>query len=153
MRPLPVALRVLGVLLAVAPFAPPVLHALGLHAAARALDEPWTLTCHRLPDRTMTLLGVPMPMCSRCTGIVSGLGLGLVAGAPYRGPAALRWTVLGAAALLVIEMETQEWGWHPVWHPTRLLTGFLLAYPIGAAVTALAARPRKMDDDAAEPPA
>ena len=149
MRALVLALRVLGALLALSPVAPPVLHALGLHAVAQALDEPWTMTCHRLPERTMTLLGVAMPMCSRCTGLVSGLGLGLLVGAPYRGPAVLRWTVLGAAALLVIEMETQEWGWHPVWHVTRLLTGFLLAYPIGAAVTALAARPP--ESDAPEP--
>lgn len=136
-RALVVALRAIGVLLALAPFLPPVLHKVGLHGAADLLDAPWTLTCHRLPDRTMDLLGTKMPMCSRCTGIVTGLGLGFVVGRPYRGPGVLWACVAIASALLVLEMLTQNWGWHPVWHSTRLLTGFLLAYPVAAAVTAL----------------
>lgn len=133
-------LTTLGVMLFLAPFAPPILHAIGLHGLAEVLDSPWTLTCHRLPDRTMTMFGTKMPMCSRCTGIVTGLGLGLVVGRPYRGPNVL-WITLGiASALLLIEMQTQNWGWHPIWHPTRILTGFLLAYPVAAAVRALAQR-------------
>ena len=139
-RAVVIALRALGVLLVLAPFLPPILRKLGLSSAAEALDAPWTLTCHRLPDRTMELLGSKMPMCSRCTGIVTGLGLGLAIGRPYRGPNVLWACVAIASALLVLELLTQEWGWHPVWHPTRLLTGFLLAYPVAAAVTALARR-------------
>lgn len=130
----------LGALLVLAPFAPPALRAAGLFGAADALDRPWALTCHRLPDRTMSLLGTKMPLCSRCTGLVVGLGLGLLVGRPYRGPGALWLTVAIASALLVFEMQTQEWGWHPVWHGTRLATGFLLAYPVAAAVRALARR-------------
>jgi len=39
-----------------------------------------------------------------------------------------------AAALLVVEMVTQESGLHPIWHVTRFVTGALLAYPIGVAL-------------------
>lgn len=135
-----VALRTLGVLLLLAPVLPPVFHALGLTGLAAALDAPWALTCHRLPERTMELLGTKLPMCSRCTGIVGGLGLGMLAGRPYRGPGVLWACIAVASVLLVLEMLTQDWGWHPTWHTTRLLTGFFLSYPVGAAVTALVVR-------------
>lgn len=133
-------LTALGIALALAPLAPPVLRALGLARLAEALDAPWTYTCHRLPERTMSILGTKMPMCSRCTGIVTGLGLGLIVGRPYSGPRGL-WTTLAiASAIMLVEVKTQELGLHPVWHPTRLLTGFLLAYPVAAAVRAIARR-------------
>lgn len=133
-------LTALGVALFVAPFAPPILRAIGLHGLSELLDDPWTLTCHRIPDRTMSILGSKMPMCSRCTGVVTGLGLGLIIGRPYRGPRVLWITLAMASALVLLEMQTQNWGWHPIWHPTRILTGFLLAYPAAAAVSALARR-------------
>jgi hypothetical protein len=81
-----VSITVLGVLLLLAPVAPPAFRAIGFERFADAIDSPWTLTCHRLPDRTMSLFGSKMPMCSRCTGIVSGLGLGLLIGRHYWGP-------------------------------------------------------------------
>jgi uncharacterized membrane protein len=133
-------LTLLGIALALAPFLPPLLRARGYPHAADALDSPWTATCHRLPDRTMSIFGSKMPMCSRCTGIVTGLGLGLIIGWPYRGPRQLWITVGIASALLYLEMQTQEWGYHPISHPTRLFTGFFLAYPVAAAVRALARR-------------
>jgi uncharacterized membrane protein len=130
-------LTALGVLLFVAPFAPPDFRALGMASLAEAFDHPRTLTCHRLPERTMSIFGTKMAMCSRCTGVVTGLGLGLIVGRPYRGPNVLWITVGIASALLVLELQTQAWGLHPVWHTTRVLTGFLLAYPVAAAVRAL----------------
>lgn len=133
-------LTLIGVALALAPFAPPALRALGFPHAAEVLDHPWTLTCHRMADRTMSIFGSKMPMCSRCTGIVTGLGLGLIIGRPYGGPTKL-WITLGiASVLLLLEMQTQEWGWHSVSHPTRLFTGFFLAYPVAAAGRAVAGR-------------
>jgi uncharacterized membrane protein len=88
----------------------------------------------------MALFGSKMPMCSRCTGIVTGLGLGLILGWPYSGPRRLWITLAIASALLFLEMQTQEWGWHPISHPTRVFTGFLLAYPVAAAVRAIGRR-------------
>jgi len=136
------ALRVLGVLLLLWPVAPPLLHAMGAHALATALEWPWSLTCHRLPERTLSAFGSKMPMCSRCMGLDTGFGAGLVVGAPYRGPRLLWAWVGGATLLLLLEMETQNMGMHPIWHLTRTLTGALLAYPVGAAITAIAARRR-----------
>ena len=43
-------------------------------------------------------------------------------------------------ALMGVEWWTQEAGFHPVFHPTRLLSGFVLAYPIGAAAALLGNR-------------
>ncbi len=134
--------RAIGVLVLLWPFVPPVLRHFGAAGAADAIGWPWSLTCHRIPARTLRVLGELMPMCSRCAGIDLGMGLGLVIGAPYRGPKWMWAWVLGALALLMVELVTQEMGIHPVWHVTRLLTGGLVAYPVGAAITAIASRPR-----------
>lgn len=135
-----VVLRVLGALVLLWPVLPPALDALGLHALAHAIAYPWSLTCHRLPDRTLSFLGEKMPMCSRCMGLDVGMGIGLLAGAPYRGPKVL-WAWLAAATVLLIaEMQTQELGMHPIWHPARALTGALLAFPVGAAITSILGR-------------
>ncbi|HEX7602973.1 MAG TPA: DUF2085 domain-containing protein [Polyangiaceae bacterium] len=132
--------RGLGVLLLAWPFVPPALRAFGLDGAAFWLERPWMLTCHRLPERTMTFLGEKMPMCSRCAGLDLGAGLGLVLGRPYRGPMFL-WVWLAlASVLLLVEVYTQGTGLHGIWHPSRLATGMLLAFPVGAAVTAIMKR-------------
>ena len=89
-------LRGIGVLLLAWPFVPPALRAFGLDGVAFWLERPWMLTCHRLPERTMSFLGEKMPMCSRCAGLDLGLGLGLVLGWPYRGPMLL-WAWLAMA--------------------------------------------------------
>lgn len=135
-----VALRILGALIVLWPVLPPLLHSLGAHSLAAALEWPWSLTCHRLPDRTLSVLGSKMPMCSRCMGLDTGFGAGLLVGAPYRGPKLLWAWVGGATLLLLLEMETQNMELHPIWHFTRILTGALLAYPVGAAITAIAVR-------------
>lgn len=140
MKRLATGLQWLGLVVFLWPILPPVLHVLRLHELARDLDYPWSLTCHRIPDRTLSVLGSPMPMCSRCMGIDVGFGAGLAIGAPYRGPKVL-WAWLAiAAVLMLIEVQTQESGLHPIWHATRALTGALLAYPVGAALTAIAKR-------------
>ena len=124
------------------PVLPPALHAWGLHGIASALEWPWAMTCHRLPDRTMHLFGTLMPMCSRCTGLDVGFGLGLALGAPWRGFKLMWGWIAVAAAVLVVEMITQDRGLHPIWHFTRFATGALLAYPIGVALTAVVLRSR-----------
>jgi hypothetical protein len=42
--------------------------------------------------------------------------------------------------LLFLDVYTQESGIHGVWHPSRLATGMLLAFPVGAAMTAIMKR-------------
>lgn len=34
--------------------------------------------CHQFPDRSWHIQGIPLPVCSRCTGIYNGLFAGLV---------------------------------------------------------------------------
>jgi uncharacterized membrane protein len=125
--------RAAGLLLVVGPFLPPALLALGAGPLAIELDGLWAPFCHRLPERSLFLLGAPLPLCSRCLGLVVGLGAGLAAARPYLGLRALRWAVSFGLTFLFIELTTQDLGWHPVFHPTRLLSGLLVAYPIGAA--------------------
>lgn len=131
-------LRVAGAALALLPFLPPLLTLAGKVALAERIDGWFLGFCHRLPERSLHIGGELMPLCSRCLGITAGAGLGLLLGWPYYGLRALRISVSVAAALLFVELTTQDLGWHPVFHPTRLLTGFLVAYPLGAAATALA---------------
>lgn len=133
-------LRAIGVLLLAWPFVPPALHAFGLDGVAFWLERPWMLTCHRIPERTMSFLGAKMPMCSRCAGLDLGFGLGLVLGWPYRGPLLLWAWLAVASVLLVLEVYTQGTSLHGIWHPSRLATGLLLSFPVGAAVTAITKR-------------
>jgi len=129
------AARVLGAIILLWPVLPPILHACNLHAFAEALEWPWAHTCHRNPNRTLHLFGWLMPMCSRCMGLDVGFALGLIVASPYRGPKLMWGWMAIAGALLFLEMWTQERGMQPIWHPTRFITGALLAYPIGVAIT------------------
>jgi uncharacterized membrane protein len=128
-----VAARTAGVFLVVAPFLPPLLLRAGIGELAVALDALFMPFCHRLPERSLVLFDAPMPLCSRCLGLAVGLGAGLAAAWPYAGLRALRLSVSFGLAFLFVELTTQDLGWHPVFHPTRLLSGLLVAFPIGAA--------------------
>jgi uncharacterized membrane protein len=131
-------LRVVAALLAVLPFLPPLLDCAGLEGAAAALDAVWVPLCHRMPERCIVLFGTTMPVCSRCLGLIVGLGAGIAIGRPLLAPRTLVVVVGLAAVFLGIELVTQDLDLHPVFHPTRLLSGLLLAYPIGGTAGALA---------------
>jgi uncharacterized membrane protein len=91
-----------------------------------------------MPERCIVLLGVTMPICSRCLGLIVGLGAGIAIARPMLPPRTLL-VVVGLAALFMgVELVTQDMNIHPVFHPTRLLSGLLLAYPIGGTAGALA---------------
>ncbi|CAN5478727.1 hypothetical protein BH09MYX1_BH09MYX1_67730 [soil metagenome] len=134
-------LRVVGMLFLLWPFVPPVLHAVGLHSFAAALEYPWSLTCHRGPERTLDLVGYKMPMCSRCTGIDLGIGLGLVLGRPYRGPIAMWIWLIAAVAFMLADVYLLSAN-GVIWHPSRIFTGGFLSFPVAAAVSAIARRER-----------
>jgi uncharacterized membrane protein len=134
------AVRAVGVFLVVAPFVPPLFALVGWDAAATLTDAPWALFCHRLPDRVLSLFGEPMPICSRCLGIFAGLGAGLGIAWPELPARRLLFVAAIAALAMLVEVATQEAGLHRVFHPTRLLSGLLLAYPIGATAAALVRR-------------
>lgn len=108
-----------------------------LHAA---FDLPFALLCHRIPERVLSILGTPMPTCSRCAGLWLGLSLAALFAWPAVPIKALRVVVPVAMALMFAEVLTQDLGWHPVFHPTRILTGLLVGAPIGGAIGALIGR-------------
>lgn len=105
-----------------------------------ALDLPFRLLCHRIPERVIEVAGAPMPLCSRCAGIWLGMSVSAALAWPVLPVRALRVTVVVAAALMLAEVITQDLGLHPVFHPTRLLSGLLLSVPFGGALGGLIKR-------------
>ena len=133
-------LRWIGLFLVLWPFLVPMLRAFNLDSLANTLEYPWTFTCHRFADRTLDLFGHKMPMCSRCAGITIGAGLGLIAGKPYYGPKFMWLWLMIATGLMIADIYTLSADPHHVWHPSRLLTGGFLAFPVTAAMGAIARR-------------
>jgi uncharacterized membrane protein len=144
-RPLPrrpplaveLAVRGFGLFLLLLPLLPPLFYARGNTEWGDRLDV-WTYACHRMPERSLALFGEVMPLCSRCYGIIGGLGLGMLVARPFYGLRVLRWCLTLGAAFLFLELTTQDLGWHRVFHPSRLLSGLLVSFPVGAAAGALA---------------
>lgn len=103
------------------------------------LINPWfALHCERDPARTPVLLGTPLSVCARCSGIYFGLGLGALLRRPRLTPAGLRHWVTGAAVLMLADVALERWGVHGSWMTARLATGLLLAYPVGVGLGAAA---------------
>ena len=106
----------------------------------RALLPWFELHCERDPARTLNLLGVPLAVCARCSGIYLGLGLGALLRSPVLSPRALRlWVGIGAACML-LDVGLEDRGLHGSWPALRLLTGVLLAYPVGVGLAVALAR-------------
>jgi uncharacterized membrane protein len=82
--------------------------------------------CHQLPERTLLLLGAPMVVCSRCAGIYAGALLGALVPMPRRVLPHARRLIAAAAALMVLDVVTQDLGLHAPYHPVRLFTGLAL---------------------------
>lgn len=111
---------------------------LPLGAAGIALDLAYVPMCHRLPERTLAIAGVPMPLCSRCAGIFAGVALGAVLMRPRLALAVWRWIIAATGVLMALEVVAQDAGLHPIWHPTRVLSGLLFGYALAVTcVTAL----------------
>jgi uncharacterized membrane protein len=110
------------------------LRATGPAALAAAVDLPFSRLCHRIPERVLTVAGVAMPLCSRCTGLWGGLSLAAAFAWPALSIRALRVALPVAALLMLAEIVTQDLGLHPVCHATRLLSGLLVAAPLGGTI-------------------
>ena len=121
---------VVGVLPWVLPFARALLP---LGRAGELLDLFFLPMCHRLPERTLALASVSMPLCSRCAGIFAGLALGSLLQLPRVEIARWKILVVVAGALMLLDVVTQDLGVHPVWHATRIASGLLFGYAIAAA--------------------
>jgi uncharacterized membrane protein len=95
------------------------------------------LHCERDPARTLSLYGVPLAVCARCSGIYFGVGLGALLRAPQLSARATRLWVMVGAALMLLDVSLEEHGLHGAWPGVRVLTGLLLSYPVGVGLGAL----------------
>ncbi len=133
-RLLPGVARAAFVAIGSFPWVVPLLRAwLPLGVVGQALDAAFLSMCHRMPERTLALAGVPMPLCSRCAGIFAGVALGALVVWPQLPARAWRWAITAAAGGMVLDVVTQDLGLHPVWHATRLASGLAFGYALAAA--------------------
>jgi uncharacterized membrane protein len=133
-RVLPGAARAAFVALGVLPWVVPLLRAwLPLGPLGVSLDAMFVTMCHRIPERTLTLAGVAMPLCSRCAGVFAGVAAGALVLWPRLSGRGWRWAITAACGGMLLDVATQDLGLHPVWHAARLATGFAFGYALGAA--------------------
>ena len=109
---------------------------------SRLLFPVFRSLCHQRPERTLTILGAPMVVCSRCAGIYLGLVLGVALPLPRRSLARGRALVIAAIALATLDVLTQDLGLHAPFHPVRLATGLLLGWSGCAFMIGTLRRPR-----------
>lgn len=118
-----------------------------------ALDMIFFTMCHRRAARTLVLEGVAMPLCSRCAGVFLGVAVAAAIGRPLLGLRVWRWVFGVACALMVADVVTQDLGLHPVWHPTRIVTGVLVGYLMVVGCLSGLARDKTSAADANAAPA
>lgn len=112
-------------------------------AVAHGASTQWRLLfrlfCHGIPRRCLTLWGVPMPICARCTAIYAGALLGIVAAhlLPWMSERAARYTMYAAAMPLGLDGLTQLTTLRESTNTLRLMTGLIGG--IGFALWALTA--------------
>ncbi|HSP33116.1 MAG TPA: DUF2085 domain-containing protein [Thermoanaerobaculia bacterium] len=106
-------------------------------AIAHGASMRWRLLframCHGIESRCLTLFGVPMPICARCTGIYVGLFFGVVAFAVYPivEERLLRICLYAAAVPMAIDGITQAMRLRESTNPLRITTGFVAAFAFG----------------------
>jgi uncharacterized membrane protein len=113
-------------------------------AVAHGASPRWRLLfrilCHGIERRCLTMFGVPMPICARCTAIYIGLIAG-IAGfmlLPLIEERVMRVMLYIAAVPMLIDGVTQATGLRESTNLLRLITGFVAAFAFGLwAVTAV----------------
>src|SRR5262249_53086596 len=103
--------RAVLVVAGVVPWLLPLTRALlPLGSAGAAIDLLFVPMCHRLPERTLSLLGVLMPLCSRCAGIFAGAAIGAAIARPRLSLPRWRWIIAATGALMALDVLTQDMG-------------------------------------------
>lgn len=128
-------LGLLRVLVAAAGLLPWLYALLGEHSAGLAAS--FHGLCHQLPERTLVVGETAMLVCSRCAGIYAGLALGgLLPALPFLRRHG-RAVVFASGVLMLADVLAQHFGTIPIWHPSRLVTGFLFGVSVSAFVVAV----------------
>ena len=109
--------------------------ALAWPSAAAPLSYALSSVCHRIPERTLSIDGVAMLVCSRCAGLYAGVMVGALLPMPAWLSARLRGTLIVVACLAIAEVALQDLHLVPLSHARRLATGFLLGWAPAAAMT------------------
>lgn len=122
--------HLLRLLLALAGAAPWLLALLG--KPGLTLQPVFHSFCHQIPERTLSVMGNPMVVCSRCAGIYGGVALAaLMPTMPFLIRRGRTWVIV-ALVVMVLDVLLQDLGAHAPSHPLRLATGFLVGWTAAA---------------------
>ncbi|MFN2577829.1 MAG: DUF2085 domain-containing protein [Pyrinomonadaceae bacterium] len=110
--------------------AAPLAQQAGHPGFAAAIYKSFSYVCHQIPERSFHLHGEKFAVCSRCTGLYSGLAVATLIYPVARAlkdtlSPSLWWLVLGALPLAI----DFSLGYFHIWantHLTRFITGALL---------------------------
>lgn len=129
------AVRVLLVSVGFMPWLPALAAAFPSLDPLATLAEGWFgFQCHRDPSRALTFGSLALPVCARCFGIYAGLGAGALVLRPRLEPRFLRVWLLGSVLVMLLDVVTELLEMRPPAPTVRVLTGALLAWPIGVAL-------------------
>lgn len=94
--------------------------------------------CHQRPERSLAHEGVHMVVCSRCAGLYLGMAIASLTLVPRRWLNRAGWAIGLCVVPALIDVITQDLGLHAPWHPSRLVTGFVMGWVgTGIALRAL----------------
>jgi len=83
--------------------------------------------CHQLPQRSLFIAGLPMPVCGRCFFIYFGgtitVGVTVLRGKLFAWPPKIYWVLFSA---ITAEFIVFKWFFHTEWTYLRYAGGFLL---------------------------
>lgn len=125
MRRVRVALVTFGAL----PIVYALARAAGVDASLLApLDRWFSFQCHQLAGRSPSVL----PVCWRCVGLYFGLAFGALLPWMRASGKRLALVTLGALLVMALDVWTERAGLRASSAPMRLITGLMLAFPIGS---------------------
>jgi uncharacterized membrane protein len=106
--------------------AAPLFHLFSSWSLAFAVKFPFSLICHQIPDRSYSLLNIPLAVCHRCTGIYFGFFAGSFIKRSFPGRAINRRVWVGLALIpMLLEFGSTFIGIWTGTHFSRCVTGFV----------------------------
>jgi uncharacterized membrane protein len=130
-------LRIVGVILALSPLLAVLARPKVSPGVGEFIYALFSPVCHNKAARTLEVLGVLMPLCSRCFGIFIGFGMAGLFPYPRWGVVACLGYGFVASVLMVVDVIVQDLGLHPLWHSMRILTGAIWGHVCGLGVLAV----------------
>jgi len=138
------AVRVLLIVIGLSPWLPLLGTLLpGLEPLASLVEVWFGLQCHRDPSRALTFGTLQLPVCARCFGIYAGLGWGALVLRPQLEPRFVRLWLVSSVTVMLLDVATELLEMRPASPALRVVTGALLAWPIGVALVQNARPPTR----------